>query len=371
MDFIFESIGNLFILAICGGPLALIIADIRFLIKKEEAPIFEMIAFCIGSFYMLLALEYLELGSRYTDVLYKKSYMIAVILMALWGFFSYYILKFLGSAFPPIVEVFLLAGVYVGLVVSIGWIALVLGNDNFRKSIHLRETNYFIMFCLCIVPAIYILHAICLMVELVKDKAYKQERMVYESVLLTKINQFFYKGANLFWLAVVALLPVLGIMAMFMILFGQQPDSLILVFTKSDEWLLTGELAPPMITGDGHYLCTVSLRGHEKLVKPTRYGIRKGEKIVVNRQLCIANAFEQLIQERTPRFHRAIRNFYDTYGYPISKHINNAWSADVVYLLMKPLEWIFLFVLYLFDKRPEDRICTQYFPKERIMQGEN
>ncbi len=371
MDFIFESIGNLFILAICGGPLALIIADVRFLIEKEEAPIFEMIAFCIGSFYMYLILAFLELGSRYMDVLYKKSYMIAVILMAVWGFFSYYILKFSWNVFPPIVEVFFLAGVYVGLAVSIGWIALVLGNGNFRESIHLSEDNYFVMLCLCTVPAIFILHAICLMVNIVKDKAYKQERMVYESVLLTKINQFFYKGANLFWLAVVALLPVLGIMAMFMILFGQQPDSLILVFTQSDEWLLTGELAPPMITGDGHYLCTVSLRGHEKLVKPTRYGIRKGEKIVVNRQLCVANAFEQLIQERTPRFHRAIRNFYDTYGYPISKHINNAWSADVVYLLMKPLEWVFLFVLYLFDKKPEDRICTQYFPKERIMQGEN
>ena len=43
---------------------------------------------------------------------------------------------------------------------------------------------------------------------------------------------------------------------------------------------------------------------------------------------------------------------------------NSAWSADVVYLLMKPLEWIFVFVLYLFDERPEDRICKQYLPKE-------
>ncbi len=357
-----------FILIVFGGPVALIIADIRFLVKKEEAPIFEFFAFSIGSFYMYFALRFLELGSRYTDVLFKKSYMIAVILLALWGLFSYYILKFLGRAFPPIVEVFLLAGVYIGIAVSIGWIALVLGNDNFQKSIHLDKTNYFVMFCLCIVPAIYIIHGICLMVELVKEKAKLLEEMVYENVVLSKFNRFLYKGANMFWLAVVALLPVLGILTMFMILLGQQPDSMILAFTKSSDWLLTGELAPPMITGDAHYLCTVSLRGHEKLVKPTRYGIRKGEKIVVNRQLCVANAFEQLIQERTPRFHRAIRSFYDTYGYPISKHINSAWSADVVYLLMKPLEWIFLFVLYLFDKRPEDRICTQYFPKDAIVQ---
>ncbi len=84
---------------------------------------------------------------------------------------------------------------------------------------------------------------------------------------------------------------------------------------------------------------------------------------MVNRQLCVANAFEQLIMEKAPRFHRAVRNFYDTYGYPVSKHIRHAWTADVVYLVMKPLEWIFLMVLYLFDEKPEDRICSQYLPK--------
>ena len=43
-------------------------------------------------------------------------------------------------------------------------------------------------------------------------------------------------------------------------------------------------------------LCTVALRGHEKLVRPTRMGLRRGERIVVNRQLCVANAFEQLLE---------------------------------------------------------------------------
>ena len=41
----------------------------------------------------------------------------------------------------------------------------------------------------------------------------------------------------------------------------------------------------------------------------------------------------------------------------------------MVYLLMKPLEWIFVFVLYLFDEKPEDRIGRQYLPKEIIVMG--
>ena len=112
----------------------------------------------------------------------------------------------------------------------------------------------------------------------------------------------------------------------------------------------------------GHYLCTVSLKGHKKIVKPIRYGVRRNQRIVVNRQLCVANAFEDLIQEKVPRIHRVIRNFYDKYGYPLSKHINNAFTADVVYILMKPLEYIFLAILYLFDKKPENRIAVQYLP---------
>ena len=73
-------------------------------------------------------------------------------------------------------------------------------------------------------------------------------------------------------------------------------------------------------------------------------------------------AFEQLIQEKTPKFHHFIRGIYDKYGYPISKHINTPIQADITYLIMKPLEWIFLIVLYLFDKKPENRISMQYMP---------
>jgi hypothetical protein len=51
---------------------------------------------------------------------------------------------------------------------------------------------------------------------------------------------------------------------------------------------------------------------------------------------------------------------YDKYGYPLSKHIQSKWSADIVYLVMKPLEWMFLFVLYIVDQKPENRIHIQY-----------
>ncbi len=80
----------------------------------------------------------------------------------------------------------------------------------------------------------------------------------------------------------------------------------------------------------------------------------------MNRQLLVANAFEDLLAERLPGVHRQLRHFYDTYGYPIARHIRSRWMADLVYFIMKPLEYFFVIVLYLFDTQPENRIAVQY-----------
>lgn len=157
-------------------------------------------------------------------------------------------------------------------------------------------------------------------------------------------------------------LPVILIIQFVLVLFGQRPDSFIRVFmdTSSFNYSAIPAPKPEIIEGDGHYLCTVSARGHKKVVKPLRAGIRHNKKIVVNRQLLVANAFENILEEYTPKIHLVIRTMYNKYGYPISKHIHTKWMADIVYLLMKPLEWFFLIVLYTVDKNPENRIHTQY-----------
>ena len=79
--------------------------------------------------------------------------------------------------------------------------------------------------------------------------------------------------------------------------------------------------------------------------------------------MCIANAFEQILEERVPRIHKHIRHFYDTYGFPIAKAIHSPWIADLIYFIMKTLEWIFLIVIYCCDVKPENRIAVQYLPK--------
>jgi hypothetical protein len=117
----------------------------------------------------------------------------------------------------------------------------------------------------------------------------------------------------------------------------------------------------PIVQTDCHYLCTVAARGHRWLVRPERIGWRHGKPIVVNRQLAVANAFEDWLTERWPRTGRLARRIYDGCGLPVSKHLQTPWRADLTYLLMKPFEWAFLLVLLLCDPgSPESRIDRMY-----------
>ena len=188
----------------------------------------------------------------------------------------------------------------------------------------------------------------------------------YNNKLLNRCNKLLCDIDNWPIIAIIFSIPLIAILVCILVLFGQRPDEAIKAFLETSDWTLSTKVSPPSITYDGHYLCTVSLKGHKNIVKPIRMGIRRGEKIVVNRQLCVANAFEDLIQERIPKFHHFVRYIYDKYGYPLSKHINTAFQTDITYILMKPLEWIFLLVIYIFDEKPENRIATQYIGKNHI-----
>ena len=162
------------------------------------------------------------------------------------------------------------------------------------------------------------------------------------------------------WMGLLGALPALGIIIAIDYLLGGQPDDIVKVWTDTADWTLSQQIAPPPLDYDGHYLCTVAAQGHEKIVKPLRPGLRHGRLITVNRQLCVANAFEQLLEERAPRLHKAVRGFYDRHGFPVSQLIDKKWKADLVYIAMKPAEWFFLFWLYLLDVQPERRISVQY-----------
>ncbi len=343
-------------------PIVLTIQNIIFLLIKPQTDdqeraikwweVFAIVTGGIFSFFFLAISEiifedwYVPLynSQKHTPIAIESLSTIGIIaLLAIGG---YIILRFFPIVkLPPLFAVFCISALYLGILECILW------------CIQIFNTSDTAMLLLCLFPFNCILIAIRTIKNIVYQQTCKKQPV---SPKFKHIVILLNNTANWPWIAFITAIPLLGILVVVLLLFGQEPDSFIKAWTQTADWNMSHKIAPKNLPKDGHYLCTVAAAGHPRVVKPIRTGKRHGHSVLVNRQLCIANAFEQLLEEQVPRFHRFVRALYDQTGYPIAKHIQSPYVADAIYFLMKPLEWTFLLFLYLFDVNPENRIAIQY-----------
>ena len=264
---------------------------------------------------------------------------------------GYLLLRFLPfEKIPPLVAVLSLSAVFLGLGIAVVFLIQIF-KDASRTALVM----------------IYAVNLLLIGVRVLADTVIRFARGEGRESRFPFLNRLLGRCLLLPIAAVLAALPLLFFVVIVMMLFGQQPDSLIRVWTETADWTFSQMTPPPSIPYEGHYLCTVAASGHRRVVKPLRTGVRHGHTVVVNRQLQVANAFEELLAERLPRFHRVVRRAYDTVGLPIAKKVKSPYICDILYLLMKPLEWLFLLVLYACDRKPENRIAVQY-PHKPLVQ---
>lgn len=323
----------------------------------------------LGFLYSVLVHLFFEIAynADWTEQLYNSQVhtpvwtqgRLTVIVLSLAGIAGYLFLSVIQvSKVPPLMTVLAIAAMYIGVVECVFWILQIVG------------PNDYLILCLfpfnCIIIAAKTVRRLMYEWQAAQEKGKKS----FSNRFLAGNNQKLIDAATWPVAAFVLMWPLLGIFIGILVLFGQRPDSMIRAWTETSDWNLSRRVAPQNIYYDEHYLCTVAAGGHESIVKPIRLGQRHGHPVIVNRQLCVANAFEQILEEKTPGLHRHVRHFYDTYGFPLAKLIHSPYLADGIYFLMKPLEWLFLIVLYLTDVNPENRIAMQYMPpkeKARLM----
>lgn len=315
--------------------------------------VIEIAAMLIGAGYVFFYTDFYGLTFEdWSAQLYSGQYhsvispdaSVTILVLSLISFLGYLIIRFMPvSALSPIVAVVGISTLYIGIGLCVLWCV--------QMSSHfflmLLPANCFIIF----IKTIYII---------VRQKHIILQNGETTNIKCSKLLKILNKTIDLPFMALILVLPLLGIIIIILLLFGQEPASIIKAWTETADWTLSQKIPPQNIPYDAHYLCTTAAGGHRKVVKPLRTGMRHGHRVVVNRQLCIANAFEQVIEEKLPTFHKIIRTIYDKTGYPVSKHIHSKYLADVIYILMKPLEWIFLLVLYTAYVNPENRIAVQY-----------
>lgn len=208
--------------------------------------------------------------------------------------------------------------------------------------------------------------------------------MVCEAIAILKMNRtsnrdqlpqwmqtaaaHFYFSNNL--LVQIIMFPIVTFLVHIVtsLLFKYKYSPIIDAFTECTDGFIS-EGGHIMGTGGSEYLVTIAGYGHKDLVKPLFVGYRNGHRIMVNRQLQVCNAFEQIMEENIPTIHKRLRRFYDNLQIPIEKWKHRKVLANVLYLVFLPLEKIFLLVLYMVDKNPELRIQSQY-RKEKLTRTE-
>lgn len=333
--------------------------------KKRKLKLALILTIVIGLFdYFALYGIFFETSGDYYTAVYpfqkhyaiSSDYSLSFALPIILGFIGLIVLAFISAEkLTPIVAAASSAFVLIANVLGIFFAIQIFDKDEIITDLFL----YLFHFNMMVLSVTHINIAMKEQVSLLNDKAtvLRHKWMIKLYPLISKVSQM-----RMFFFLMI--FPVAILLYILLILFGQGPDGIVKAFTMTADWNFSKQIPPPPMYYDGHYLCTVAAGGHRRLVKPIRYGKRRGDTIIVNRQLCIANAFEELLQDRVPKFHKKVRNFYDTHGYPISKHITSPLRADIIYIIMKPLEWLFLFTLYLFDANPEQRISRQYEWKE-------
>ncbi len=388
---------------IAGGmllfPIVVSIIDFIGVFKKQTPAsrrtfrIFAILTITIGILYSFLYMMFSNVmpNAMWNEQLYNAERhqpvwtggLGLIIALAVLGLAGYIVLSAVRlDRLPPLVTALSIAAMYLGVIPAVFW-CLQIGLPVLGIGQHDYASHADLF--LCLLPCDYIL----LVIGLIRDKIHEwnergswdgfvplDEELAVRQIangrplpfaaprwrLIAHLDSWLTNSRHWPLGGLLLMVPLLGILLALLALFGQYPDRLVRAWTETADWGLSQKIPPQNAFYDEHYLCTVAAGGHRKIVRPMRYGERHGHRVVVNRQLCIANAFEDLLMERTPRMHRRLRRFYDTYGFPLSRLIRTKAQADFVWLLMKPLEWAFLLVLYLCAADPENRIAVQYMP---------
>lgn len=87
------------------------------------------------------------------------------------------------------------------------------------------------------------------------------------------------------------------------------------------------------------FVVTAAMSGHEWLVGPRWIVRRGGEAREANQQLLTLWCLESIWAERLPASHAWFRRWYGKIGPVVARRIGHPLLADVVFVVVKPMEW--------------------------------
>jgi len=290
----------------------------------------------------------------YSPIAYDNA--VLHILIHICSLFSLFILYFREYKLPPLLISVGLLAITLGILMNLQFLYHISSHDTSR--IHLWEYGDNAGILLALYPIILTLASIHVLFKMIENKAKINYEVRYKDKWLNTMNSYLAATDDMPTLSILLAIPFLLLVVVILVLFGQDLNSL---YTETATWQMSQHIHPPTVDDKhGHYLCTVAALGSANLVKPTGIGFRNNGPIIINRQLQVANAFEFMIEQISPMGHKWIRTNYDKHGLNLARRINSEIYSNLTYILMKPLEYIFLIALYTYYIDPEKIIQKQY-----------
>ena len=97
------------------------------------------------------------------------------------------------------------------------------------------------------------------------------------------------------------------------------------------------------------FIVTAASKGHPKIVG-SYVDAETNQR--TSRQLNSFRTFEEWLKGNAPKLHELARQKYNIVGPVIARRISNRWLASIVYLALKPMEWLLRLVASATDCKP-------------------
>ena len=163
---------------------------------------------------------------------------------------------------PPLIPVLAMSALYLGVLLSIVF------------TIHVIDFGRMGLFELYLLlpPIAFILMSLRVIFCIVREYDPSSDRMskVEGSSTLSSLSGILNNSKRWPLIALIMMIPLLGIMICILMIFGQAPDAAIKAFTETADFRLSQKIPPQQLYYDEHYLCTVAAGGDRKVVKPLR-----------------------------------------------------------------------------------------------------
>lgn len=170
---------------------------------------------------------------------------------------AYFVSSYRKRIFPPIPEVILSSCLIIGFVISL------------LVMIHILKGLSFLGLAFCL--PITILFFMALRTNHKILLKYAEETDFHPNSKCEQLAWQVLNSDNKFLYLFILCFPILFLIIIILILFGQKPDSVIRVFTDTYKHTFSQlDYECDNVECGGHFLCSVAANGHKNVVKPVR-----------------------------------------------------------------------------------------------------